>query len=310
MVDRSTESVADPTYTDTDAPNLDGGVYEHLEGKGAQLHRNSTTRLSRDWRSWVSPLLFMMTLIVNYASATGWIFPKTQAEVSAFYPNLVQPAPFTFSIWLVIYTLMLLPLISEYVPLLDEDTRALYKNRIRLFHWLWMIVNIGWNVAWSYEQLTVAMLCIIAYGFILALITDKVSKIEHKNRTFLCLTCPFSVHFGWVLVAMVANLTTLLVSVGLDGIGTTGAMWAIIALIAALAMAMFFYRSQGTLIVVLPVLWALIGVIAQQSPTSQYTYANTFVFIGGIVLFVGGIIVITILEVSRYNKKRHQQPAE
>lgn len=255
-----------------------------------------------NWRPWVSPVLFALVLLVNYLSATATWLPQTQADVAALYPNLVEPASFTFGIWSVIYGLTILPIVVEFIPLVDRETRDVYKRKIRPFAWLWMVLNIAWIFAWTYEQILLAMVLIFAYGFTLALMTDKLSKIEQSKRKFWFLTLPMGIHFGWMIVANFANLTAMMVDFGFDGIGAMGAFWAVAALTLVMLLGLFFYRSQGTMLVMLPAFWTLIGVIAQQAPTSSYPFANTFVFVASIVLFVLGIVVVTGIELSRRRK--------
>lgn len=261
------------------------------------------SKKSFNWRPWVSPVLFALVLLVNYLSATATGLPRTLAEVAATYPNLVEPASFTFGIWSVIYGLTILPIIVEFIPLVDRETRDVYKRKIRPFAWLWMVLNIAWVFAWTYNQILLSMVLIFAYGFTLALMTDKLSKIEQSKRKFWFLTLPMSIHFGWIIVANFANLTTMMVDFGFDGIGMMGAFWAVAALTLVMLLGLFFYRSQGTMLVMLPAFWTLIGVIAQQAPTSSYPFANTFVFVASIVLFVLGIIVVTGIELARRQKK-------
>ena len=42
-------------------------------------------------------------------------------------------------------------------------------------------------------------------------------KLDQKEKLFIRL--PFSVYFGWITVATIANITTLLVDIGWNGFG-------------------------------------------------------------------------------------------
>ena len=56
-------------------------------------------------------LVFLASLVVNYLGASGFFNGMGQAEVSRKYPTLITPNGFAFSIWGVIYTLLLATLI-------------------------------------------------------------------------------------------------------------------------------------------------------------------------------------------------------
>ncbi|MTD31902.1 hypothetical protein [Planomicrobium sp. YIM 101495] len=59
----------------------------------------------------VNLVLFLATLGVNYLGSSGFFNGQSQADISDQYLTLISPAPFTFSIWGVIYSLVLIPLV-------------------------------------------------------------------------------------------------------------------------------------------------------------------------------------------------------
>ena len=59
-------------------------------------------------KAWVNMGLFLLTLLINTLGAYGFINGSSQKEVSDTYQTLITPSPATFSIWGVIYTLLLI----------------------------------------------------------------------------------------------------------------------------------------------------------------------------------------------------------
>lgn len=51
--------------------------------------------------------LLLLTFLINFLGASGFINGISQADVSDKYHTLITPAGFTFSIWGIIYTLIL-----------------------------------------------------------------------------------------------------------------------------------------------------------------------------------------------------------
>lgn len=61
--------------------------------------------------AWVNLFFLIITLIVNAMGALGYINGLSQKEISDKYLTLITPSPSTFSIWSVIYTLLIISLI-------------------------------------------------------------------------------------------------------------------------------------------------------------------------------------------------------
>ncbi|NCC17160.1 MAG: tryptophan-rich sensory protein, partial [Clostridia bacterium] len=57
--------------------------------------------------AWVNALFLMVTLGINTLGALGIINGLSQKEVSDMFPTLITPSPSTFSIWSVIYSLLI-----------------------------------------------------------------------------------------------------------------------------------------------------------------------------------------------------------
>ena len=61
--------------------------------------------------AWINILFFVVTLLVNALGALGFINGLSQKDVSDMFETLITPSPATFSIWGVIYALLLLTVI-------------------------------------------------------------------------------------------------------------------------------------------------------------------------------------------------------
>ncbi|MBN2805993.1 MAG: hypothetical protein JXR22_04990, partial [Prolixibacteraceae bacterium] len=61
-------------------------------------------------------LFFVVMVVMNYLANALPINGKTTGQLSAFYPNLFVPAGITFSIWGVIYLLLALFCVLQFMP--------------------------------------------------------------------------------------------------------------------------------------------------------------------------------------------------
>lgn len=55
--------------------------------------------IRHSFKSKVLLLVFILTIIVNYLSATGFLTGNSQKSLSDRYQTLLTPAPLAFSIW-------------------------------------------------------------------------------------------------------------------------------------------------------------------------------------------------------------------
>jgi len=81
----------------------------------------------------VNIVVFVVTLIVNgLAGSTTLLNGVTSGEVSDLYPTFITPAGFTFAIWSVIYTLLLLFVIYQALPI-NKDEPFIAKIGLSIF---------------------------------------------------------------------------------------------------------------------------------------------------------------------------------
>ena len=77
-------------------------------------------------KAWINALFLIVTLVINTLGAVGLINGLTQKQISNRYLTLITPSPFTFSIWSVIYILLLISVIVMIVRKND----SYYQNAI------------------------------------------------------------------------------------------------------------------------------------------------------------------------------------
>ena len=99
--------------------------------------------ISTKAKSWINLLVFLITLIVNYLTASGIINGMSQKVVSNKFNTLITPAGFTFSIWGLIYFLIGISLI--YMLVKDKETKV--KNLIDILTPIFLL-NLLLNILW------------------------------------------------------------------------------------------------------------------------------------------------------------------
>lgn len=208
-------------------------------------------------KAWVSAILLAVTLAVNAMGAIGWINGLSQKEVSDRYPTLITPGPGTFSIWGVIYTLLILSVIVMLVKGKDPYYRKA-TNEISALFWLSCLLNMAWIISFSFLQIGLSALLIFGFLITLSLILQKLKKVQEKKRWLLPLT--FGLYAGWLFIATVVNAAALLVKQNWNRFGLGEEVWAVTILAVAVVLVFLVQARNGNAVFPLPVAWAYFGI--------------------------------------------------
>ena len=207
--------------------------------------------------AWVNASFLMVTLGINTLGALGIINGLSQKEVSDMFPTLITPSPSTFSIWSVIYSL----LIASVLVMIIKKKDSYYHqaiNRLPVLFPLSCIFNIAWIISFSYVQIELSVLFILGLVFTLALICKQLLHIQEDGRWLLPLT--FGLYTGWLFIATVVNISAALVKLDWNGFGLADEIWAAIILIVAVLLVIGVQLNIRNAVFPLPVAWAYFGI--------------------------------------------------
>jgi len=199
--------------------------------------------------------LFAGMIVMNYLANALPLNNKTTGELSDSFPNLFVPAGITFSIWGVIYLLLIVYCIVQFTGSNQEV--------ILNIGWLFgvsCVLNALWIVFWHYGKLPLSL--IVMLGMLVSLIYINILA---RNLPFGIIKATFGIYLGWICIATIANVTTLLVHYNWSGIGISEETWAIIMIsVGALIASVSLYRLNNPFIG-LSVLWAFAGIIIKRN---------------------------------------------
>ncbi len=243
-------------------------------------------------KAWINLGVYLVTIGINAMGATGLINGLSQKQVSDRYDTLITPSPATFSIWGVIYTLLLVSLVFMIIKN-NEPGVSKAIEAISLPFWLSSAANTLWIIAFSYEWIGVSTLMIFAFVIILALLNQRLKGTAGKERSLLALT--FGLYNGWLLIASVVNAAAFLVSARWNGFGLAPDTWAMIIMIASIVITAGIQISLRNAVLSLPIAWAYFGIWqrhgAQGFYAGQYPNIMTVSLIGCAVLVSIAVIV-------------------
>lgn len=244
-------------------------------------------RPTSDWGGNVAA--FILVIVFNALSNALPFNDQTQTEIAARYPSLFTPAGFTFSIWGVIYLVLLAFVIYQALP--SQRQNALIA-RLSVPFKINCVSNALWLVAWHYDQVALALLIMLVILATLVIIyRELITQITQATfLQHLLLYLPFSLYTSWISVATIANASILQYARGWDALFMSPVSWALLKLALAGAIAATVVVRTGDIVFVLVVAWACYGIAVAQSPTPAVAGAATMLSIIALLLAANEIV--------------------
>ncbi|WP_233505331.1 tryptophan-rich sensory protein [Sporosarcina sp. BI001-red] len=255
---------------------------------------------------------YVFMIVMNYLADALPLNGMTTGEVSDSYSNLFAPAGYTFAIWGLIYVLLAFHVIYQlgFFRLGERSEVTQLMKKVAVYFSISSVANGLWIVAWHYGKLgtsIVLMLIILVSLIIINGLTVK-ADLSFKEKFFIRL--PFSVYFGWITVATIANITAYLVSIDWDGFGLSDQTWTVIILIVGTAIGIAtllknWLSSYGFVLV-----WAYLGIYNQHvSPEGWNEAYPGIILTVSICIILLGLLSLWVLvkRPKRKNRRGHIQ---
>lgn len=163
---------------------------------------------------------------INYLAVLLPLGGRSTGQISDNYLNLFAPAGYAFSIWGIIYILLGIYVIYQLKR--DEDELVAKINRIFIIN---ALLNASWIFAWHYDLIWLSVIIMAGLLITLIRIADIFRNLVITPKETRFVRLPFSVYFGWITVATIANITVFLVYLGWNGFGLPESFWTVVVLL-------------------------------------------------------------------------------
>ncbi len=204
---------------------------------------------------------YLVMILANWLAVWLPINGMDTGAVSDAYPNLFAPAGTTFAIWGLIYLLLAGSVLYQTVLNKNQADSELSYKMIGTLFFISSLANAAWIFAWHYLQIPLTILLMLVILICLILINRQTSKAALSKKEILFMQIPFSIYFGWITVATIANVTVLLVSLGWKGAGFSETVWTIVALGAGLVIGIAVMLTNRDAAYGLVLIWAYSGIL-------------------------------------------------
>lgn len=244
-------------------------------------------------------LALLAALVANTLIGAQLLNLPAIKEVSDTYSTLLTPASYAFSIWSVIYILLIVFVIYQ---ARDMFKRTQNKENVlpQQLSWYFIAANLL-NAAWvflfvsGFIALSVVALLFLTFCLITVLRRLRVALDDKPLPTILFVWWPLMLYAGWVIVASVVNVASWLDSI--DIILTAIVACATLVLLGGTLLASLLLANLREF--VLASSWGITAIGVQQTGEG----GNYFVAITAFTIVIA--LVVSILLHAFHNRKNN-----
>lgn len=225
------------------------------------------------------------TIVMNVLANALPLNGLNTGEISDRFDVYFVPAGYVFSIWGLIYVGLIAYCIYQALP--GQRERAAYRATGYLYV-ISALANIIWLFLWHYEVFQFTILAMLALLLCLIAIYLRFDIGRRQVGAFekWAVHLTFSIYLGWITVATIANATQLLDYLGWGGWGIQPETWAVIMLLAGVAISGLMSFTRGDIAYSLVLVWAYAGIGIKHAGVAIVSYTAWGALAAIIVLLV------------------------
>jgi hypothetical protein len=266
-----------------------GGLWRRRsEARRERRRRNEYMSSKKIW-ALANIVGLAVTIVVSYLSSTGVFNGETMATMSAKYPTLITPAPYSFGIWGLIYV-GLAGFVVYGVRLSFRDP-ASDDPAVRVGGWFvaTCVANCCWVLAWLYgdTELSMFLMLVLLYALFRIVVLTDMELTDPPLRVIAFVWWPFCYYTGWIMVALLANLSAFFVKLGKPFFVLNEAGWATgMLVVAGLAYLVLTWKRNMRECALVGV-WALVGIAV--ADWHRVPFVAKFALVIAWILFVSSM---------------------
>ncbi len=248
-------------------------------------------------------ITFITMVLVNYLSNTGAINDTTIGDVSDSMKNLFTPAGYAFSIWGLIYLMLLGFIIYQSRSLFKKVRDDDFILKTGWWFVLSCFANIMWITFWLYGYMEYSILAIfvLLYSLLKIVMNNRMELWDAPISVIAFLWWPFVIYSGWVTVASIANVAAYLKSIEWNAWGYSEASWAVTMIIIAgiINLVVIWRRNMREFAMV--GVWALTAIAVANWEASQ-TVAYAAIAVAAVLFVSSGYQAFKNRDTNPINK--------
>ncbi len=253
---------------------------------------------------------FLVMVLMNYLANALPLNGRTTGEVSDLYSNLFAPAGYTFAIWAVIYVLLAFHTIYQLGFFRSgerSDVRELV-DKVAVYFIISSIANALWIVSWHYLKLGISVALMVVILVCLIAISRLTARVDLSMKEKFFIRLPFSVYFGWITVATIADVTAFLVKAEWSGFGLSDAAWTVILLLVGTVIGVLTLLKIWSAPYGFTLVWAFIGIYSKHVSPDGWNeqYPGIILTVSICILLLAALSLWVLVKRPKRNRRGYR----
>jgi len=235
-------------------------------------------------------LATVFTLVVNGLANALPFNGLTTGDVADRFDVYITPAAYAFSIWGLIYTGVIAFTVYQALPSQRDNERL---QRVGYLFVLSCLANAAWLFSWHYELFALTLIAMVALLLLLIAIYTRLRRDRQRLEwpEALVVDVPFSLYLGWITVATIVNISSVIDFWGWGGLGIVPEIWTVIMLTVATGVSSTVAITRGDAAYVLVIVWAFVAIAIRHADT-QIVSLSAWILasVNGVMAVVGPVL--------------------
>ncbi len=224
----------------------------------------------------------------------------TTGAVSDKYANLFAPTGFTFIIWGVIYIALGGFILFQWRDAFYSPETSVMVIQLRKWFSLSSLANGLWLVMWHYDEIGISVVMMLVILVCLAKSMNLIHSAKLTSSERIWIHKPFSLYFGWITIATIANITTFLtkehfVLFSFSEEITTCIILAIGLIVTSLVLLAFKDLTYGMV-----ALWSYFGILFKHIDVTEFNGQYSKIIIMVSINLIVTAFVMTFISYKKY----------
>ncbi|GAB6108175.1 hypothetical protein [Fusibacter bizertensis] len=247
-------------------------------------------------------LAYVFMLTINILANMLPLNNITTGEVSDKYANLFAPSGFTFAIWGLIYLALAGFVVYQWRDAFYSPETSAMVIQLRKWFSLSSLANGLWIVMWHYEEIGISVVMMFFILFCLAKSMRLIHSAKLTSSERFWIRNPFSLYFGWITIAAIANVTTFLAKHHFVLFSFPEEITTCIVLLLGLTITTIVLFIYKDLIYGMVTLWSYFGILFKHTDVSAFNGEYT-----KIITVVSINMIVTTLTMLYIGYKKYQR---
>ncbi len=245
-------------------------------------------------------LSVILVLVINGLSQSQRWNNTTVGEISNKFGNLFTPASYAFSIWGLIFFMLIIYGIYQLYCAFSNTPDSHYIEKTGWWFTLANIGNASWVVAFTYDQilLSVGIMILILVSLLQVVVRTNMIEEDASFEVRALVWTPISLYAGWITVATIANFAAYFSSIDFMGSELTQIIWTIALITIAVLINTLMVWTRHMRVFAGVAVWALLAIyMRHQDSLESVAY---YALVSAITL----VVIISLHALSQRKKQR------